>query len=121
MKKRLLALTLALAFALTGCATGTAEEKSFTLQVIHGDGSAFETTVDTDKATVGEALLDAGLVEGDQGPYGLYVTTVDGETADEAAEEWWCLTKGGGSVNTGVDSTAIEPGATYEFTLMTGY
>lgn len=109
---------------LAGCAvkeTGGGEEKSFTLQVIHGDGSRMETTVDTEKDTVGEALLDAGLIDGDQGPYGLYVTTVDKETADETQEEWWCLTKGGGSVNTGVDSTPVEDGATYELTLKTGY
>ena len=46
---------------------------------------------------------------------------MDGETVDDANQEWWCLTKGGESVETGVDSTPVEDGATYEWTLMVGY
>lgn len=122
MKKRLLAVLLCVAFvlALVGC--GRAEgEKRFSLKVIHGDGTEFETKVTTQKETVGEALLDEELIVGEDGPYGLYVKAVDGETADEAKEQWWCLTKDGGNVNTGVDSTVVEDGVTYEFTLMEGY
>lgn len=122
MKKRLLVLWLcvALVLALAGCG-GPVGEKDLTLQVVHSDGSQVTRTVTTKKDTVGEALLDAGIIDGEQGAYGLYVQTVDGETADEAQEQWWCLTKGGQSVNTGVDSTPIEAGATYEMTLMVGY
>lgn len=122
MKKRLLALALCVAFvlALAGCG-GPGGEKSFTVQVIHGDGSEKTFQVSTAKEMVGEALVDEGLVSGEQGAYGLYVQTVDAETADESKEQWWCLTKGGQSVNTGVDSTPVEDGATYEFTLTEGY
>lgn len=122
MKKRFAALVLcaALALSLAGCG-GPIGEKNFTLQVVHSDGSQVTRTVTTKKDTVGEALLDAGIIDGEQGAYGLYVRTVDGETADEAQEQWWCLTKGGQSVNTGVDSTSIEAGATYEMTLTVGY
>lgn len=122
MKKRLLALVLCAAFvlALSGCG-GPGGEKGFTLQVIHGDGSEQTFQVITKKDTVGEALMDEGLVSGEQGAYGLFVQTVDGETADESQEQWWCLTKGGQSVNTGVDSTPVEADATYEFTLTVGY
>ncbi len=125
MKKRFLALLLciALVLALAGCsgASSQAEDVTFTLKVVHGDGSEMETEVTTDKTTVGEALADQGYISGEQGAYGLYVKTVDGETVDDAKEQWWCLTKNGESVNTGVDSTDVEAGASYEFTFTEGY
>lgn len=123
MKKRLLALLLCCVLVLTlaGCAGGPGGETRFTLKVIHGDGTEFTTEVTTKKDTVGEALLEAGHIDGDQESYGLYVTTVDGETADASQEEWWCMTKDGGRVNTGVDSTPVEADVTYEFTLTKGF
>lgn len=122
MKKRLLAVLLCVVFvlALAACG-GPGGEKRFTLKVTHGDGTEFSAKVTTKKDTVGEALLDEALIVGEDGPYGLYVKTVDGETADETKQQWWCLTKDGENVNTGVDSTAVEDGVTYEFTLMEGY
>ena len=53
--------------------------------------------------------------------YGLYVVTVDGETADEAQQQWWCFTKGGEMLMTGVDDTMIADGDAYEITLTTGW
>lgn len=49
------------------------------------------------------------------------VTTVNGVTADSSLEEWWCFTKGGETLNTGVDSTPIADGDHFEITLTTGY
>lgn len=122
MKKRVLALILALVmvFALAACGGKTANA-TVTVTVVHGDGSSKDFTVKTDKEMLGEALTDEKLVEGEDGPYGLFVKTVDGETADDANQEWWCLTKGGESVNTGVDSTPVEDGAAYELTLTVGW
>ncbi len=122
MKKRLFAALLCVVFvlALAGCG-GSGRESQFTLKVTHGDGTEFETKVTTKKDTLGEALLDEEIIVGEDGPYGLYVKTVDGETADETRQQWWCLTKDGENVNTGVDSTVVEGGVTYEFTLMEGY
>ena len=70
---------------------------------------------------VGAALLSAGLIEGSESEYGLFVTKVDGIEADSANEEWWCLTKGGETVMTGVDSTPVADGDKFEFTLTVGY
>lgn len=122
MKKRVLALALVLVmvFALAACGGKTANA-TVTVTVVHGDGSSKDFTVKTDKEMLGEALTDEKLVDGEEGPYGLFVKTVDGETADDAKQEWWCLTKGGESVETGVDSTPVEDGAAYELTLMTGW
>lgn len=125
MKKRILALALALAMVFALCACGekqtAADTKTVTVTVVHGDGSTKDFTVKTDKELLGEALTDEKLIEGENGPYGLFVKTVDGETVDDANQEWWCLTKGGESVETGVDSTPVEDGAAYEWTLMVGY
>lgn len=125
MKKRILALALALTMVFALCACGekqtAADTKTVTVTVVHGDGSTKDFTVKTDKELLGEALTDEKLIEGENGPYGLFVKTVDGETVDDANQEWWCLTKGGESVETGVDSTPVEDGAAYEWTLMVGY
>ena len=122
MKKRVVAalLVAALLLALAAC-SGGGKEAAFTLQVVHGDGAAVTMDLTTTRETLGEALTDEGVIEGEEGAYGLFVTTVDGETADAEKEQWWCLTKGGQQVNTGVDSTPVEDGATYELTLTQGY
>lgn len=45
-----------------------------------------------------------------QGEYGLYIETVDGVTADASNQEWWCITKGGETLNTSADLTPIAEG-----------
>ena len=98
-----------------------AEVKEITLKVVHGDGSEKEFPISTQATMLGEALEAEGLISGEESSYGLFVTTVDGETADGSKQEWWCLTKGGEMCNTGVDSTEIASGDTYELTLTVGY
>lgn len=98
-----------------------AETKEITLKVVHGDGSEKEFPVSTTAETLGEALEAEGLIAGEESSYGLFVTTVDGETVDEGNQEWWCLTKGGGMVTTGVDSTEVSDGDVYELTFTVGY
>ena len=80
-----------------------------------------EHTLRTDAEYLGQALLDAGLVKGEDGPYGLYIRVVDGEADDESRQKWWCVTKGGEAVMTSADTTPIADGERYELTLMTGY
>lgn len=41
---------------------------AFTVEIVQLDGTAIKFTVNTDKATVGEALLDLGIVAGDTPP-----------------------------------------------------
>lgn len=96
--------------------------KSITLEVIHGDGASTSFPISTDAGRLGDALRSAdGLVSGDNGPYGLMVNTVDGETADwNRDRSWWCLTKNGERVDTGVDNTVIADGEHYEFTYTIG-
>ena len=46
---------------------------SFNFKVIDPEGNEKSFEIRTDKETVGEALLETGLIEGEDGPYGLYV------------------------------------------------
>ena len=96
--------------------------KTVTLEVIHGDGSSASFSVTTDAGTLGDALRSVdGLISGDDGPYGLMVNTVDGETADwNRDQSWWCLTRDGERLDTGVDGTVISDGEHYAFTYTVG-
>ena len=95
--------------------------KTITLEVVHKDQSSKSFEIHTDREYLGEALTDEKLMEGETGPYGMFITTVDQETADDTNQEWWCITKNGGQVNTSADQTPIADGEKYELTLTVGY
>lgn len=89
---------------------------SFTLEVVDGDGNTTNFTINTTKATVGEALLDEGLIEGEESEYGLYVKTVNGVTADyDVDQTYWAFYIDGEYASTGVDQTDVVDGSTYSF------
>ncbi len=95
--------------------------KTVTVVVVHGDGSEKSFTLRTDAENLRAACEEQELIAGEESDYGLYVLTVDGETADESLQQWWCITKGGEEHFYGVDDTAIADGEQYEFTLTTGW
>ena len=95
--------------------------KRITLEVVHGDGSTKSFLIRTDAETLRKACEEQKLIAGREGEYGLYVLTVDGETADESIQQWWCITKGRAEHFYGVDETMIQDGEQYEFTLKTGW
>lgn len=101
--------------------TGTEGKKTFILEVILTDGSSTEHKVSTDAEFVGEALLTEGLIDGSTSEYGLFVTTVNGVTANSDNQEWWCLTIDGESSMYGVDQVPVTDGGHYEFTLTVGW
>lgn len=89
--------------------------KDIAVEVIHADGSSKTFTYHTDAEMLGEVLLAEGLVQGEDGPYGLYVDTVDGEEAIyEEDGAYWALTIGGEYATTGVDSTPIRDGDSFQ-------
>ena len=89
---------------------------AFTVEVVQLDGTSIKFTVNTDKATVGEALLDLGIVAGDTTEYGLYVKTVNGVTLDYDTDgAYWAFYINGEYAMTGVDSTPVEEGTAYAF------
>ena len=65
-------------------------------------------TVKTDKETVGEALLENGIIEGEQGPYGLYIKKVNGIRADyDLDKAYWAFYVDGDYAVSGVDALAV--------------
>lgn len=88
----------------------------FAFTVVGSDGAETAFEVHTDKAIVGEALLDCGLIAGDESDYGLYVKVVNGVTADYDTDgAYWAFYVDGEYAQSGVDSTNIEEGKTYTF------
>lgn len=71
--------------------------------------------IKTDKTIVGEALQELGILEGEEGPYGLYVKKVNGITADyDKDQTYWAFYIGSDYAMTGVDMTEIVNGAEYK-------
>ncbi len=98
---------------------GQTGDKTIEIQVVVSEEDVREFTVKTDEAYLGAALENEGLIEGEEGQYGLFITAVDGVKADDSKNQWWCITKNGEQVNTGVDTTPITDGEHYELTLST--
>ena len=133
-----LALVIVLVLAmLAGCAqpkpeantpSGSQQQETnsdkitFTFTVTHKDGSSKDFNLEAKAGTkLSEALLAEKLIEGTEGEYGLFVTTVDGEKADDSEQGWWNLTVNGESATTGVDGITVAEGDKYGFTYTIGY
>ena len=91
-------------------------ETEFVFKVVTKSGEEKTFTVRTDKTIVGEALQEVGLIEGDEGQFGLYVKVVDGERVEyETDGKYWAFYVDGAYAPKGVDSTEIEAGKVYSF------
>jgi len=95
--------------------------KEIVVEVVIPDQESKEITINTDAEYLRQALEEKNLVKGTESDYGLFIMEVNGRVADDAKQEWWCITKDGESVNTGVDLTPITDGDHYEITLTVGY
>lgn len=88
--------------------------KTITVEVQAQDKSV-TFTIKTDKETVGAAMMEHGLIDGEEGPYGLYVKTVNGMKADyDTDQRYWAFYVNGEISMTGVDVTSITEGTTYQ-------
>ena len=121
LNKKLLAGAVALIAAVAVLAAvyfgtrpaASAGEKTITVTVAaHGEEEAF--TIETDEEYLRGALESIDLIEGSESEYGLFA-------ADDSKQEWWCFTKGGEEMMTGVDTTPIADGDAFEITLTEGY
>ena len=78
-------------------------------------------TIKTDKNTVGEALIEHGLIDGEQSAYGLYVKEVNGMVADYDVDgTYWAFYVNGEWGMTGVDMTEINESDVYRLELAKG-
>ena len=72
-------------------------------------------TIQTDKATLGEALLELDLIAGENSTYGLYIKKVNGITADYDVDgHYWGFYQNGEYCMVGVDATTIAGGEHFE-------
>ncbi|MBQ7789336.1 MAG: hypothetical protein IJ398_06780 [Clostridia bacterium] len=90
---------------------------TFKFIVEHANSDKYTFTVNTDKTILGDALVEAGLIEGENGPYGLYVKSVNGTSVDynTSGGYYWSLYEGEKIAMTGVDGITINPSVTYAF------
>ena len=95
--------------------------KTITVQVVLLEGEPSDFTIQTDEEYLRGALESIDLIEGSEGEYGLFVTTVNGVTVDDSKQQWWCFTQDGEMLMTGVDTTPIADGDHFEITLTEGY
>ena len=127
-----LVFVLIAALALTGCSGTPAEttesispaeeatvlgagSKSFELTIVDKEGTEYEYLIHTDEEMVGFALIAHELIEGEEGPYGMYIKSVLGQKLDyETDKMYWSFYVGGEYAMTGVDQTPITEGEHYQ-------
>ena len=95
--------------------------KLFYFDVTFSSGETSSYAIHTDAETVGEALVELDLVQGEMAQYGLYVTTIGGETCDYNENGmYWAFYEGGEYAENGVDLTPVTEGQTYAFVATKG-
>ena len=129
--KKIIALIMLFALALSLCACvvttplpedqlptkqETSEQKlSFTVIVIHADGTEKTFTYETTEEFVGPVLEDAGLIQGNAGPYGMEITHVDGVQAIYNTDKaHWAVYEGEEYALQGIDTTPVVDGGIYK-------
>lgn len=95
--------------------------KTLTVNICHLEGDNNSFTVKTDAEYLRGALEPEGIISGTESSYGLWITTVDGETADDSAQQWWGYTVNGETAMYGADEQVIADGDVIEFALNVGY
>ena len=94
----------------------SAEAKAFDFIVVDGAGNEESFHIISSRQKVGDALIDEGLIDGEEGPYGLYVKSVNGIVADYDTDgTYWAFYINGEMAMSGVDMTDIENGTAYSF------
>ncbi len=123
MNKKTLAIVIALALvvaALVGVYFATRPDtaegmKSFTLTVEHKEGDPKNFELKSDKEYLGDALLELGIIDGEEGPYGLYIQKVDDEQAIfEVDGAYWAFYVGEDYAQLGIDQTPLTDGGVYK-------
>ncbi len=117
-----LAAAMGLLYAYGGQAAGQGHKTVEVTVVFAGESPKSNThTINTSEDFLLGALRQQGLVEGEDSPAGFYITAVEGVAADPEKQQWWCITKGGEMVMTGVAQLPIADGDAFELTLTVGW
>ena len=133
--KKLIAflICLSLVLALAGCVTakplqedqlpGTTEAataKTFTVTVVHADGSEKKFDYETTDKVLGDYLESQGLIESEGADDGMF-HTVNGEKADwNENQSYWSFYIGEEYAMTGIYATDITDGSSYKLVYTIG-
>lgn len=91
-------------------------QTQFTFIVADADGNETTFEIHTDQTVVGKALLELGLIAGDDSEYGLFVKTVNDITVDYDKDgKYWAFYIDGEYATAGVESTEIAENTVYSF------
>lgn len=92
-----------------------AGSKAYTVTVVHKDGSVKDFSYRTDEEYLAGALLEEGLVSGEDTQYGLTIITVDGEEAVWATDNaYWAIWIGEEMAMTGASETPVYDGSSFK-------
>ena len=95
--------------------------KEITVTVVHKDGTSKDFVYNTDEEYLGPVLITEGLAVGEEGPYGLVISAVDGETADwNVDQSYWALYVGEEYATTGADGIVLKDGGIYKLVYTIG-
>ena len=89
----------------------------FILKVI-AEEQTVTFTIKTNEENLGKALLESGMVEGEDGAFGLYIKKVNGMLADyDVNQTYWSFCIDGEAQMTGVSDVTLEGGESFELVL----
>ena len=88
-------------------------EKAIVFQVTGHEGTK-NFDFRTNAETLGDALMEQKLIDAEEGPYGLWVTAIFGEKADDSKNQYWMFYKDGAELPAGISDTYIADGEHYE-------
>ena len=120
--KKLVVLALALVVlvgALVGVYVATRPDtvkgaKEYAVTVVHSDGAKAVFLLDTDAEFLADALMEAELIKGEDGPYGLTLITVDGEDAVwDTDNAYWCIYIDEEMATVGISAIPVYDGSAF--------
>ena len=78
------------------------------------EGAEHQYLIHTDEEMGGTAMIAHGLIEGEEGPYGMYIKSVLGQMLDyETDQMYWAFYVNGEYALTGVDQTPVTVDTSY--------
>lgn len=87
---------------------------AFYLEIVSRDGNTAKYGIYTKAEKLGEALKSMGIIDGEEGPYGLMIESVLGEEhIYETTGYCWMIYVNGEQSQVGIDSIEIKSGETY--------
>ncbi len=94
--------------------TEIGEGKTTIVVTVKDGDTSTEFTIHTDAENLADALTgtEPKIAEGQDSEYGLYITTVNGKTADDT--HFWSIEQNGEMLMTGASSTPISDGEAFE-------